>query len=91
MSLPQRAIVFLIQMYRVIFTPVKVALGVDGCCRFRPTCSKYAEIAVCEHGACRGAWLAAGRLLKCHPFGPSGYDPVPSKNGKLEGKTLVSN
>jgi len=46
-------------------------------CRFTPTCSAYAEEAVGRYGAWRGGWLALRRLLKCHPFGPSGYDPVP--------------
>ena len=46
-------------------------------CRFTPTCSAYAEEAVTEHGALRGGWLAFRRVLRCHPFGSSGYDPVP--------------
>jgi hypothetical protein len=49
-------------------------------CRFAPTCSAYAEEAVSEHGAARGGWLALRRLLRCHPFGGSGYDPVPGKS-----------
>jgi uncharacterized protein len=46
-------------------------------CRFVPTCSEYAFEAVERHGALRGSWLAAGRLLRCHPFARAGYDPVP--------------
>jgi putative membrane protein insertion efficiency factor len=46
-------------------------------CRFVPTCSEYAMEAVERHGVLRGAWLAAGRLLRCHPFAHAGYDPVP--------------
>lgn len=46
-------------------------------CRFFPSCSAYALEAVEVHGARRGTWLAARRLLRCRPFGPSGFDPVP--------------
>jgi uncharacterized protein len=45
-------------------------------CRYQPTCSEYAMEAVDRHGAVRGGWMAMGRLLRCHPFGGSGYDPV---------------
>ena len=46
-------------------------------CRFHPTCSHYAEEALAGHGALRGSWLAARRLLRCHPWHPGGFDPVP--------------
>ncbi len=46
-------------------------------CRFVPTCSEYARAALLEHGFRRGAWLALGRLARCHPFNPGGYDPPP--------------
>ena len=49
-------------------------------CRFVPTCSEYAIEAVERHGALRGTWLAVTRVLRCHPFGGSGYDPVPPVN-----------
>ena len=48
-------------------------------CRFLPTCSEYARLAVLEHGLVRGAWLAASRLMRCHPFNPGGYDPPPMR------------
>jgi putative membrane protein insertion efficiency factor len=47
-------------------------------CRYLPTCSDYAAEALIEHGPVRGGWLAARRLCSCHPWGGSGYDPVPS-------------
>ena len=46
-------------------------------CRFTPTCSQYAIEAIQKHGALKGLWLALRRLLRCHPGGGSGYDPVP--------------
>lgn len=46
-------------------------------CRFTPTCSEYARQAIVKHGPVKGLWLAVRRILKCHPWGGSGYDPVP--------------
>jgi len=48
-------------------------------CRFLPTCSDYARDALITHGPVRGGWLTVRRLCKCHPFGSSGYDPVPAR------------
>jgi putative membrane protein insertion efficiency factor len=45
-------------------------------CRYVPTCSEYAMEAVERYGALRGGWMALSRVLRCHPFAPSGYDPV---------------
>ena len=46
-------------------------------CRFTPTCSEYARQAIAKHGPFKGLWLAIKRLSRCHPWGGSGYDPVP--------------
>ena len=46
-------------------------------CRFTPTCSEYALEALRKHGAIKGTWLAIRRICRCHPWGGSGYDPVP--------------
>ncbi|WP_035376171.1 membrane protein insertion efficiency factor YidD [Acetobacter nitrogenifigens] len=46
-------------------------------CRFHPSCSEYGVEAVQVHGALRGSWLAASRILRCNPWNPGGYDPVP--------------
>jgi putative membrane protein insertion efficiency factor len=65
----------LVRFYQVFLSPF---LG--GVCRFYPSCSQYAYEAIERHGARRGAVLAAKRLLRCRPFGPGGFDPVPDKN-----------
>ena len=65
-------LVALVRAYQVVLSPL---LG--GRCRFTPSCSNYAIEALHTHGALRGSWMAARRVLRCHPFGPSGYDPVP--------------
>lgn len=56
---------------------VRPLLGPRGVCRFTPTCSQYAKEAIVKYGALKGCYLAARRLLKCHPFHEGGYDPVP--------------
>ena len=67
-----RILLSVIRLYRRWISPLT-----PPSCRFTPTCSAYAEQAVRQHGALRGGWLALRRLLRCHPFGDSGYDPVP--------------
>lgn len=46
-------------------------------CRFYPTCSHYGYAAIAKHGLIRGGWLAVWRILRCNPFNPGGFDPVP--------------
>lgn len=46
-------------------------------CRYHPTCSEYARQAIVKHGPLRGLWLATKRIVRCNPWGGSGYDPVP--------------
>ena len=73
LSLPVRA-------YRLILSP-----WVGHGCRFQPTCSAYALEALEKHGAIRGGALAAWRILRCNPWGGSGYDPVPGTEEKRDG------
>ena len=67
-----RVFLFLIDVYRRYISPLK-----SPCCRYIPTCSEYAMIAIERYGAMRGGWLALKRILRCHPFHEGGYDPVP--------------
>ena len=62
----------LIRLYQLFVSPLLLPS-----CRYLPSCSEYAAEAIASHGAWRGAVLAVRRLLRCHPWGGSGYDPVP--------------
>ncbi len=65
--------------YSRLLSPILHAVGGSaGACRFQPTCSEYAALAIETHGLVRGAVLAIGRLARCHPFHPPAYDPVPT-------------
>lgn len=68
----QGFVIGLLRAYRYALSPF---LGYN--CRFHPSCSEYALQAVECHGLWRGSWLAGRRLLRCHPWHPGGYDPVP--------------
>jgi putative membrane protein insertion efficiency factor len=62
----------LLKAYRLVISPLY-----GNVCRYYPSCSAYALRAVTVHGAAKGSWLAIRRLLRCHPWAPGGYDPVP--------------
>ena len=70
--LPRRIVKLLIRGYQQVISPL-----LPPTCRFMPTCSEYAYEAVSTYGVCKGGWLALKRILKCHPFHPGGYDPLP--------------
>jgi putative membrane protein insertion efficiency factor len=67
----------LIRAYRQFISPL-----FPPSCRFQPTCSQYALEAIATYGTIKGSWLAIARILRCHPFHPGGYDPVPSTEHK---------
>ena len=68
----QSFVEFLLNCYKRLLSPL-----FGNSCRFSPSCSEYAAQAVIQHGLIRGSGLAAKRVFRCHPFGASGYDPVP--------------
>ncbi|USG65801.1 membrane protein insertion efficiency factor YidD [Brevibacillus ruminantium] len=69
-----RVFIWLIRGYQLFISPYK-----PPSCRFAPTCSHYAIEAIRRFGAWKGSWLAVRRILKCHPFHPGGFDPVPER------------
>jgi uncharacterized protein len=70
----------LIRLYQLLVSPLLHLMAGPGAgCRFTPSCSEYARLAVREHGLWRGTWLAARRLLRCHPWQEGGHDPVPPR------------
>ncbi len=71
--LPQTLLLGLIRLYQLTLS----RLMPPDTCRFHPSCSRYGFEAIQKHGAVRGSLLAAWRVLRCNPFNPGGYDPVP--------------
>lgn len=69
-----KVLLFALRIYRQWISPL-----LPPACRFQPSCSAYAAEAVMVHGALRGSWLAVRRLLRCGPWHPGGYDPVPPR------------
>lgn len=67
-----KAMLALIAFYRTCISPL-----LPPTCRYTPTCSQYAKEAIQKYGPFKGGWLAFKRILRCNPFGGSGYDPVP--------------
>lgn len=89
MKLRERLAAGALAFYRGAVSPMLHALAPGGC-RFQPTCSEYAAIAVAEWGVARGSAMAVWRLLRCHPLSRGGFDPVPRKR-KPEGLHLRGN
>lgn len=72
----RRLVLAAIRFYQAAVSPLR-----PSACRYVPTCSEYAREAVERHGPWRGGWLAVRRVLRCHPLGGRGYDPVPEREG----------
>ena len=72
MNLLSRLLLLPIRFYQRAISPL-----LPPTCRYTPTCSQYAVEAITKHGPLRGSWLALRRILRCNPFHPGGYDPVP--------------
>ena len=68
----KKAALFLIRFYQRFISP-----GLPAACRFSPTCSEYGYEAIARYGIIKGGVLTVRRVLRCHPFHPGGYDPVP--------------
>lgn len=68
----KKILLWLIKAYQRFISPL-----FPPSCRFQPTCSQYALEAIAQYGTFRGGWLAVRRILRCHPFHPGGYDPIP--------------
>lgn len=71
-TLPQRALIFLVRAYRLLLSP-----WLGSSCRFEPSCSAYSLQALQKHGAAVGTYMTLTRLARCHPFCEGGHDPVP--------------
>ena len=72
MSVSVRVALAAIRGYQILLRPL-----LHGSCRYLPTCSEYAAQSISTYGALRGTWMGLKRLLRCHPFGGAGLDPVP--------------
>ncbi|MEH3076975.1 MAG: membrane protein insertion efficiency factor YidD [Quadrisphaera sp.] len=70
------ALLLLVRAYQLLLSPL-----VGPVCRYAPSCSSYGATALRRHGAVRGTWLTARRLLRCHPWAAGGWDPVPEPAG----------
>ena len=66
------ALLWLIKIYQYLISPLLAPS-----CRFTPSCSHYAKEAILKHGAIYGSWMSLRRVLRCNPWHPGGYDPVP--------------
>ena len=77
-------LIFLVRIYQAFFSPLKALFGgTMDCCRYSPSCAEYAVGALKNHGSVTGVILATRRVMRCHPWGGAGHDPVPEKKKVL--------
>lgn len=72
MKWPSKIALLFVKFYQYSIRPL-----LPNACRFNPSCSQYASEAITKYGAMKGVWLGLKRIIKCHPWGGQGYDPVP--------------
>ena len=77
-------LVLIIKLYQLIVSPI-----LKTNCRYLPTCSEYSIEAFYKHGIIKGFYLSFKRILNCHPYGNSGFDPVPNKYKKGNSKWMI--
>ncbi len=80
-KLPSLALIGVIRVYQIFISPI-----IPNNCRYTPSCSSYSIEAIEIHGLFQGIWLSSKRILRCHPWGPWGEDPVPKSNKKVQKK-----
>ena len=87
MTIASRLILLILQIiikaYQQLISPT-----MPGSCRHLPTCSQYAAESLSEYGPYKGLWLTINRISRCHPWGTSGYDPVPQKSISMPNTNL---
>lgn len=84
-----RILLSLIRLYQRTLSPDhgwRKGANPHGYCRFTPTCSQFGYEAIARFGALKGSWLAIRRVARCHPWSPGGFDPVPPRPRRVEGR-----
>lgn len=70
----KKLILFILKLYKKFISPIFKTMGVE--CKYYPTCSEYAKLAIEKYGCIKGTYLSVKRIIKCNPFSKGGYDPL---------------